>query len=208
MHFLADVYMRREACQGRRFQRSVLEVRSQGKNIDDVLAMTVEDASVFFREYKALEEKLSILIRVGLGYLRLGQAATTLSGGEAQRLKLAEEMANAKAGRVLYVFDEPTTGLHYHDIHFLMTAFRELLARGHSLFVIEHNMEVIAGADWVVDLGPEGGEQGGRLVYSGPREGLLGVRESFTGKYLKKHLERLKVPGSAVTEGSNPVPFA
>jgi len=192
MHFLADIFMPCEACQAKRFQKQVLDVRFQGKNIDDVLAMTVEEAAVFFRECKLLKEKLALLIRVGLGYLRLGQSATTLSGGEAQRLKLAEEMATAKPGRVLYIFDEPTTGLHYHDIHYLLTAFRELLTLGHSLVVIEHNMEVIHTADWIIDLGPEGGDQGGHLVYAGPRDGIYAVEESFTGQYLKKHRERLK----------------
>ncbi len=192
MHFLADVFMLCEACQGKRFQKHVLEVRYQGKNIDQVLASTVEEAAVFFQGHKSLEEKLALLLRVGLGYLRLGQSATTLSGGEAQRLKLAEEMATVKSGHVLYIFDEPTTGLHYHDIHYLLQAFQELLARGHSLVVIEHNMEVIHTADWLIDLGPDGGSQGGRLVYAGPSEGILDIKESFTGQYLRKHRARLK----------------
>ncbi|MBP9865143.1 MAG: excinuclease ABC subunit UvrA [Candidatus Omnitrophica bacterium] len=192
MHFLADVFMPCEACQGRRFQKHVLDVHFQGKNIDQVLALTVEEAVTFFRGVRALEEKLVLLVRVGLGYLRLGQSATTLSGGEAQRLKLAEEMANAKDGHVLYVFDEPTTGLHYHDIHYLLQAFQELLARGHSLVVIEHNMEVIHTADWVIDLGPEGGSRGGHLVYAGPCDGILNVKASFTGQYLRKHRDWLK----------------
>jgi len=192
MHFLADVFMPCEACQGRRFQKHVLDVHFQGKNIDQVLALTVEEAVTFFRGVRALEEKLVLLVRVGLGYLRLGQSATTLSGGEAQRLKLAEEMANAKDGHVLYVFDEPTTGLHYHDIHYLLQAFQELLARGHSLVVIEHNMEVIHTADWVIDLGPEGGSRGGHLVYAGSCDGILNVKASFTGQYLRKHRDWLK----------------
>lgn len=192
MHFLADVFMPCDACQGRRFQKHVLDIHFQGKNIDQVLALTIEEAVVFFRGFKALEEKLGLLVRVGLGYLRLGQSAITLSGGEAQRLKLAEEMANSKEGHVLYVFDEPTTGLHYHDIHYLLQAFQELLVRGHSLVVIEHNMEVIHTADWIIDLGPEGGVNGGRLVYSGTCDGILGVKHSFTGQYLQKHRDRLK----------------
>jgi len=192
MHFLADVFMPCDACQSKRFQKHVLDVHFQGKNIDQVLGLTVEDAVIFFKGFKALEEKLSLLVRVGLGYLRLGQSATTLSGGEAQRLKLAEEMANAKAGHVLYVFDEPTTGLHYHDIHYLLQTFQELLARGHSLVVIEHNMEVIHTADWIVDLGPEGGAQGGALVYAGDCDGIVNVKESFTGQYLRKYRSWLK----------------
>jgi len=192
MHFLADVYMLCETCQGKRFKKHVLDVRYQGKNIDHVLALTVEEAVDFFKGSRPIVEKLSLLVRVGLGYLRLGQSATTLSGGEAQRLKLAEEMANSKEGHVLYVFDEPTTGLHYHDIHFLLQAFQELLERGHSLLVIEHNMEVIHTADWIIDLGPDGGEQGGSLVFSGTCDELVTVKESFTGKYLRKHRDRLK----------------
>ena len=188
MHFLADVFMPCETCGGKRFRSEVLEIYLQGKNVDDVLAMTAETARSFFSGNKNLQEKLGLLESTGLGYLRLGQAATTLSGGEAQRLKLAQEMSQPRAGHVLYVFDEPTTGLHYQDIHYLLKAFGELRARGHSLLVIEHNMEVIQAADWVVDLGPEGGLDGGRLVYSGPLAGILKTQGSYTGEYLKKYL--------------------
>ncbi len=190
MHFLADVFMRCESCGGKRFREEVMEVLYEGRTIDDVLGMTIDEALIFFEDCKKLSEKLSLLERTGLGYLRLGQSATTLSGGEAQRLKLAQEMAQPRAGRVLYVFDEPTTGLHYHDIHFLLKAFDELLTRGHSLLVIEHNMEVISAAEWAIDLGPEGGDAGGQLVYAGPLKGLLSAPKSYTGEYLKKYLRQ------------------
>ncbi len=189
MHFLADVFMTCEACKGKRFKDEVLEVYYNGKNVDDVLAMSVDEAVQFFPRERNLLEKFGILQKVGLGYLRLGQSATTLSGGEAQRMKLAYEMSEKKTGRTLYLFDEPTTGLHYHDIHYLMEAFEELLARGHSLVVIEHNMEVIRSADYAVDLGPEGGEGCGRLVYAGSLQGLTESPNSHTGLYLRKHWE-------------------
>jgi excinuclease ABC subunit A len=193
MHFLADVYLPCEACGGRRFKREVLEVRYLGKTIDDVLQMTVDEALLFFRDRSFLQERLGILQKVGLGYLRLGQPAPTLSGGEAQRLKLAFEMGTRRAERILYLFDEPTTGLHYHDIYSLMGAFEELLSRGHSVLVIEHNLEVIQCADWIIDLGPEGGEEGGRVVYAGPREGILDCEASYTGQFLKRHLRKKKL---------------
>jgi excinuclease ABC subunit A len=199
MHFLADVFIPCEACQGKRFKPEVLEIQYRGKNVDDVLAMTIDDAVDFFAEEKSLVQKLSLLQKVGLGYLRLGQSATTLSGGEAQRMKLACEMCQRTAQHILYLFDEPTTGLHYHDIHFLMEAFEELLARGHSLVIIEHNMEIIRSADYIVDLGPEGGELGGKVLYSGPLQGLSKVKESYTGQYLKIYSDRIKkVPSLSV----------
>ncbi len=196
MHFLADIYMTCEQCRGKRFKPEILEVTYQGRNVDDVLSMTVDDASEFFKNEKNLFQKFSILRKVGLGYLRLGQSATTLSGGEAQRMKLAFEMSEKKDGHILYLFDEPTTGLHYHDIHYLMEAFDELLNRGHSLVIIEHNMEVIRSADAVVDLGPEGGDKGGELIYAGDLEGILKVKGSYTGQFLLKHLQEVSVkPG-------------
>jgi len=204
MHFLADVYVPCEACGGRRFKPEVLEIRTLGKSIDEVLQMTVDEALHFFsagggpassgKDRPLLREKLGVLQKVGLGYLRLGQSAPTLSGGEAQRLKLAYEMFSRPYQRILYLFDEPTTGLHYHDISYLMGAFEELLERGHSIVVIEHNMEVIQCADGIIDLGPEGGEGGGRVVYAGPRQGLLNVISSHTGRYLKRHLEKKTDP--------------
>ena len=187
MHFLADVFVPCEECQGKRFKPEILEIRFEGKNIDEVLAMTIDEAAVFFSKQEILIRKLAILQKVGLGYLRLGQSSTTLSGGEAQRMKLAYEMAEQGSRRILYLFDEPTTGLHFHDIRYLMEAFQELLDRGHSLVVIEHNMEIIRSADYAVDLGPEGGDQGGQVLYSGPLPGLLHCRESYTGRYLKQY---------------------
>lgn len=187
MHFLADVFVPCEECQGKRFKPEILEIRFEGKNVDDVLSMTIDDADHFFAKEEILRRKLAILQKVGLGYLRLGQSATTLSGGEAQRMKLAAEMCEQGTRRILYLFDEPTTGLHFHDIHYLMEAFQELLNRGHSLVVIEHNMEIIRSADYVVDLGPEGGDRGGKVLYSGPLQGLRECRESYTGRYLKQY---------------------
>ena len=201
MHFLADVYVTCEQCQGKRFKPEILEVVYRGHNIDDVLGLTIDEAIEFFKDKQNLYEKFQILRKVGLGYLRLGQSAVTLSGGEAQRMKLAYEMSETKSGlnqagtkTVLYLFDEPTTGLHYHDIHYLMTAFDELLARGHSLVIIEHHMEIIRAADYVIDLGPEGGIKGGELIYQGELPGLLKNHKSFTGKYLSEHLRKFSEP--------------
>lgn len=193
MHFLADVYLPCETCRARRFKPEVLEVRVLGKSIDDVLRMTIDEALDFFSDRPLLQEKLTLLRKAGLGYLGLGQPAPTLSGGEAQRLKLAREMSSRPYQRILYLFDEPTTGLHYHDISYLMGAFEELLERGHSLVVIEHNMEVIQCADWIIDLGPEGGEDGGQVVYQGPRKGILECPASHTGACLKRYLERKSI---------------
>lgn len=186
MHFLADVFVTCEACRGKRFKEDLLEIRYNDKNVDEVLNLTIEDAFDFFRDHAKIQAKLELLRRVGLGYLRLGQSATTLSGGEAQRLKLAAEIAERNAQHMLYLFDEPTTGLHYHDIHYLMEAFEELLARKHSIIVIEHNMEIIRAADWLIDLGPEGGHEGGGLVFAGTPKDIMRCKESYTGQYLSK----------------------
>jgi excinuclease ABC subunit A len=187
MHFLADVHMTCDACQGSRYQSSVLAIRYQGKNIQDVLEMTVDQALTFFERERRVCQPLYVLSQVGLGHLRLGQSATTLSGGEAQRLKLASELARSPKDNLLYLFDEPTTGLHYYDIAALVSAFETLLTRGHSICLIEHNMEVIKCADYVIDLGPEGGDQGGNVVYSGPLEGMLSIKQSHTGAALKRY---------------------
>ncbi|MBI3312920.1 MAG: excinuclease ABC subunit UvrA [Candidatus Omnitrophica bacterium] len=194
MHFLADVYVPCEECQGSRFKSEILDIRYEGKNLDDILKMTVSEAAQFFQGHRVLCEKLNLLERVGLGYLQLGQSAMTLSGGESQRIKLAWEISERRAQHLLYLFDEPTTGLHYHDIHYLMEVFEELLARGHSLIVIEHNMEVIRSADTLIDLGPEGGDKGGHVVYSGPREGIFKIPNSYTGKYLELYLKKTSQP--------------
>lgn len=190
MHFLADVYVECEVCRGRRYNRETLEVTYKGKNIADVLEMTVDEASRFFRAIPALSDKLDTMRQVGLGYLRLGQSATTLSGGEAQRLKLAAELARKSTGRTIYLLDEPTTGLHFADIHKLLEVLLRLRDAGNTLIVIEHNLEVIKCADWIVDLGPEGGAGGGRIVAEGPPERVADVAQSATAGYLKGVLKK------------------
>jgi excinuclease ABC subunit A len=192
MHFLADVHVTCEACGGARYQSQVLDVQYKGVSIQGVLQMTIDEAIRFFGEYERIRGPLSILSQVGLGHLKLGQSATTLSGGEAQRLKLAVELnQGTREAHLLYLFDEPTTGLHYYDVASLLTAFDTLLARGHSVCVIEHNMEIIKCADHVIDLGPEGGDQGGRVIYEGPLNGILENKVSHTGAALKKYLHRV-----------------
>lgn len=185
MQFLADVHLTCEVCGGRRFKEEVLEVMYNGKNIFDVLEMSVEEALQFFKEQKDILAKLKPLADVGLGYIKLGQSSDTLSGGEAQRVKLASFLGKGKAhGHVLFIFDEPTTGLHFHDINKLLASFRALIDQGHSIWVIEHNTDVIKNADWVIDLGPEAGDEGGNLVFAGVPGDLRKVKESYTGKFL------------------------
>jgi excinuclease ABC subunit A len=185
MQFLADVHLTCEVCHGKRFKDEVLEVLYQNKSIYDVLDMSVDDALEFFKEEKDIIQKIKPLQDVGLGYVKLGQSSATLSGGEAQRVKLASFLGKGKAqGHVLFIFDEPTTGLHFHDIKKLLNSFHALIAQGHSILVIEHNMDVIRSADWVIELGPEAGDEGGQLVYAGVPHGLKKIRESYTGKYL------------------------
>ncbi len=185
MHFLADAYAVCEVCQGKRYNRETLEITYKGKNIADVLEMTVDEASRFFRNVPTVSDRLSALQDVGLGYLRLGQAATTLSGGEAQRVKLATELAKKATGRTLYILDEPTTGLHFADIEKLLQVLMKLRDAGNTLVVIEHNLEMIKSADWVIDLGPEGGEGGGRILAAGTPEAIVRVRGSHTGEHLR-----------------------
>jgi len=189
MHFLADVYVPCDVCRGQRYNRETLEITYRGKNIREVLEMTVEDALRFFQSIPAIAGKLQTLIDVGLSYLRLGQNATTLSGGEAQRVKLARELAKRATGRTLYILDEPTTGLHFHDIAQLLEVLHRLRDEGNTIVVIEHNLDVIKTADWIVDLGPEGGDAGGRLVAVGTPESLTHHPQSYTGEYLKPLLE-------------------
>ena len=184
MQFLADVFVPCEVCEGKRFKSQVLEVKYRGRDIDQVLDMTVREALTFFSTSPKVLRRLQVLDEIGLGYLRLGQPATTLSGGEAQRIKIAAHLSTQTGDRVLYILDEPTTGLHFDDIAKLLTAFKKLLAAGHSLLVIEHNLDVIKTADWVIDLGPEGGEEGGHLVTVGTPEQVAKVPESHTGRYL------------------------
>jgi excinuclease ABC subunit A len=184
MHFLPPVYVTCEACNGRRYNRETLEINYKGQNIADVLDMTVDEAATFFRSVPQIYEPLLTLAEVGLGYIGLGQPATTLSGGEAQRVKLAAELSRRATGRTLYILDEPTTGLHFHDVAKLLEVLFKLRASGNTLLVIEHNLDVIKTADWVVDLGPEGGEAGGRIVAEGPPEVVAKCQASHTGEYL------------------------
>ncbi len=188
MQFLADLYLECEGCKGRRFKKDVLEIRFNGKNVDDVLNLTVDEALTFFKLERKIARKLQVLQDVGLGYLKLGQPATTLSGGEAQRIKLAAHLAKPARDHTLYLFDEPTTGLHFSDIEKLLAAFNALIEKGHSIIVIEHNLDVIKCADWVIDLGPEGGHAGGFVVAEGTPEELAVHPTSHTGHYLKKVL--------------------
>jgi excinuclease ABC subunit A len=190
MHFLADVYVECEVCRGRRYNRETLEITYKGKNIADILEMTVDEAARFFRNIPSLSDKLDTMLQVGLGYLRLGQSATTLSGGEAQRLKLASELARRATGRTVYILDEPTTGLHFADIHKLLEVLIKLRDARNTLIVIEHNLEVIKTADWVIDLGPEGGEGGGEIIAEGTPEAVAACERSHTGRYLKAVLGR------------------
>jgi excinuclease ABC subunit A len=189
MQFLADVFVPCDECGGKRFKPQVLDVRYKGKNIDDVLDLTVREAIGFFSGASKVLKRLQVLDEIGLGYLRLGQAATTLSGGEAQRIKIASHLSSHSGERLLYILDEPTTGLHFDDIAKLLTAFRKLLQAGHTLLVIEHNLDVIKTADWIIDLGPEGGEDGGRVMGVGTPEQIAGREESYTGNHLRAVLE-------------------
>ena len=190
MQFLADVELVCEECKGTRFKQQILDVRYRGKNVHEVLNMTVREAISFFREVPKIANRLRVLDEVGLGYLRLGQSATTLSGGEAQRIKLAAQLSKRTGAKTLYIFDEPTTGLHFDDINKLLAAFRALIEAGGSLLVIEHNLDVIKTADYVIDLGPEGGEAGGHVVAAGTPERIMASRQSHTGKYLRAHLAK------------------
>jgi excinuclease ABC subunit A len=189
MHFLPDIYVPCDVCHGQRYNRETLEVQYRGKNIHDILQLTVEDAHVFFNAVPSVARKLKTLIDVGLSYIRLGQAATTLSGGEAQRVKLALELSKRDTGRTLYILDEPTTGLHFHDIDMLLNVLHRLVGNGNTVVVIEHNLDVVKTADWVIDLGPEGGEGGGRIIAEGTPEAVAKNKASHTGKYLKAALK-------------------
>jgi excinuclease ABC subunit A len=190
MHFLPDVYVPCDVCRSKRYNRETLEIRYKGKNIHEVLDMTVEDAAEFFRNVPVVAKKLITLMDVGLTYIRLGQNATTLSGGEAQRIKLAKELSKRDTGSTLYILDEPTTGLHFYDIEQLLGVLHRLRDRGNTVVVIEHNLDVIKTADWVIDLGPEGGDGGGRIVATGTPEQVAETKGSFTGEYLKPLLKR------------------
>jgi excinuclease ABC subunit A len=190
MHFLPDVFVTCDACGGRRYNRETLEVKYRGLSIADALDVTVEQASDLLGAVPRIADRLDALRRVGLGYVTLGQPATTLSGGEAQRVKLARELARKATGRTLYVLDEPTTGLHFADIEILLLALTDLRDQGNTILVIEHNLDVVACADWVIDLGPEGGEGGGEIVAAGTPEQILQSDRSHTARYLREVLER------------------
>jgi excinuclease ABC subunit A len=190
MHFLPDVYVTCDQCKGARYNRETLEIKFRGKSIADVLDMTVEEACGFFSAVPSIRDKMETLRRVGLGYIKVGQQATTLSGGEAQRVKLAKELSRRATGRTLYILDEPTTGLHFHDVAKLLDVLHELVDAGNTVAVIEHNLEVIKTADWIIDLGPLGGVGGGELVVAGTPEEVAETPDSFTGQFLAELLER------------------
>jgi excinuclease ABC subunit A len=188
MHFLPDVYVSCDVCREKRYNRETLEVKYKGKNINEVLNMTIEDAREFFDPVPVIARKLQTLMDVGLSYVRLGQSATTLSGGEAQRVKLSRELSKRDTGKTLYILDEPTTGLHFHDIKQLLSVLHHLRDHGNTIVVIEHNLDVIKTADWIIDLGPEGGSGGGKIIAEGSPEQVAKIKASHTGKYVKKVL--------------------
>ena len=192
MHFLPDVYVPCEVCGGKRYNRETLEVKYKGKSIYDVLDMTVEDALKFFENVPSITRKIQTLYDVGLGYVRLGQPSTELSGGEAQRIKLATELSKRSTGKTIYILDEPTTGLHFADVHKLIEILRRLSDGGNTVVVIEHNLDVIAEADWIIDMGPEGGSQGGKNVFAGPPQRLLKA-STHTAEALKEFVETAKL---------------
>ncbi|EKJ85522.1 excinuclease ABC subunit UvrA [Leptospira meyeri] len=192
MHFLPDIYVECEVCKGKRYNRETLEVKYKGKHISDILDMTVEEAVVFFENIPNLKRKLDTLMDVGLGYIKLGQAATTFSGGEAQRIKLSTELSKRPTGKTLYILDEPTTGLHFEDIEKLLSVLQVLVDKGNSMVIIEHNLDVIKAADYIIDIGPEGGDGGGEVIATGTPEEIVTVKRSFTGQYLKKVLDEEK----------------
>jgi excinuclease ABC subunit A len=186
MQFLADVHLVCESCGGKRFKEEVLEVTFKEKSIHDILELSVDEAMAFFADKPDIAKRIKPLQDVGLGYVKLGQSSATLSGGEAQRVKLASFLGKGKAqGHILFIFDEPTTGLHFHDIHKLLASFNALIEQGHSILVIEHNTDVIRSADWLIDLGPEAGDEGGTLVYAGVPSGITKVKSSWTGRMLR-----------------------
>ena len=189
MNFLHDVYVNCEKCNGKRYNRETLEIRYKGKSISDVLDMTVDEAVEFFQAVPYIYRKIKVLQEVGLGYITLGQSAVTLSGGEAQRVKLSTELGKKDTGKTFYILDEPTTGLHFQDIQHLLLVLNKLVDRGNTVLVIEHNMDVIKVGDHVIDIGPEGGDGGGRILFEGIPEDLIKNKESFTATFLKTELQ-------------------
>jgi excinuclease ABC subunit A len=200
MHFLPDVYVTCDVCHGKRYNRETLEVKFKGHSIADVLDMTVEDAVEFFKAVPGIRDKMRMLQEVGLGYIKVGQQATTLSGGEAQRVKLSKELSRRATGKTLYILDEPTTGLHFEDVRKLLEVLHRLVEQGNTVVVIEHNLDVIKTADWVIDLGPGGGVNGGLIIAEGPPERIVAEPTSATGQYLKPLLERASRATSADEE--------
>lgn len=189
MHFLSDVYVTCDLCQGKRYNQETLDIHFKGKNIAQILALTIEEALSFFENIPSIASKLQTLHDVGLDYIQLGQSATTLSGGEAQRIKLAKELAKRQTGKTLYILDEPTTGLHFDDVRALMEVITKLRNHGNTVVVIEHHLDVIKMADWVVDMGPEGGNKGGEVIFQGTTENIQTCEKSHTGHFLHKHLK-------------------
>jgi excinuclease ABC subunit A len=192
MQFLTDVFVECNECEGKRYNREALQVHYRQKTIADVLEMTIDEAYRFFNDQKTLAEKLQVLRDVGLGYLKLGQPATTLSGGEAQRIKLSTELSRRSTGKTLYILDEPTTGLHMDDIKRLLTVLNKLVDKGNTVMTIEHNLDVIKSADWIIDMGPEGGKRGGMVVAEGTPKDIVKIKESLTAKYLKETMATKK----------------
>ena len=189
MHFLSDIYVPCEVCKGKRYNKETLQVKYKGKTISDVLDMTVEEALEFFKNQPRIKNKIQALYDVGLGYIKLGQPSTTLSGGEAQRVKLATELSKKATGKTLYILDEPTTGLHIADVHKLVDILQRLVDTGNTIIVIEHNLDLIKTADYIIDLGPEGGENGGEVIATGTPEEIIKNKSSYTGQFLKKYLK-------------------
>ena len=192
MHFLPDVYVPCEVCGGKRYNRETLDVKYKGKSIYDVLDMTVEEALEFFKNVPKIQNKIQSLYDVGLSYVKLGQPSTELSGGEAQRIKLATELSRKSTGKTIYILDEPTTGLHFADVHKLVEILRRLSDGGNTVVVIEHNLDVIKTADYIIDMGPEGGDGGGTVIAQGTPEEICEVKQSYTGRFLKPYLEKNK----------------
>jgi Excinuclease ATPase subunit len=188
MHFLPDVYVQCDECKGQRYNRETLEITYKGKSIANILDMTVDEGSIFFKAVPSIRSKMETLQRVGLGYIHIGQQATTLSGGEAQRVKLAKELSRRATGKTLYILDEPTTGLHFADVKKLLEVLHTLVDAGNTVIVIEHNLEVIKTADWIIDLGPDGGDNGGEIIAEGPPEIIINNDKSYTGQYLKNYI--------------------
>jgi excinuclease ABC subunit A len=188
MNFLPDVLVHCELCNGKRYNRETLEIRYKGKSIADVLSMTINQSVEFFKSIPAIYRKIKTLQDVGLGYIALGQSSTTLSGGEAQRIKLAAELSKKNTGKTFYILDEPTTGLHFHDVKVFLDVIQKLVNKGNTVLIIEHNMDVIKAADYIIDMGPEGGAKGGEIICNGTPEEIVKCKKSFTGEYLKREL--------------------